>query len=49
MLWFVWYYDDIGNVDVDLIVSADSFDEAIEKARHVDKRFRCAKLIKEVE
>lgn len=49
MLWFVWYYDDVSATDINLVVSADNFDEAIKKARDVDERFCCAKLMKEVE
>ena len=46
MKWETWYYDYInGNKKIYIYVEADSFDEAIAKARCVDLRVIAARVV----
>ena len=46
--WEAWYYDYInGNNKTYIYVEADSFDEAIAKARRIDLRVNAARVVSE--
>lgn len=46
MKWEAWYYDYVnGNKKVYIYVEADSFNEAIDKARRIDLRVIAARAI----
>ena len=46
MKWEAWYYDYInGNKKVYIYVEADSFEEAIDKARQIDLRVNTARVV----
>lgn len=48
MKWEAWYYDYInGNNKTYIYVEADSFDEAIAKARRIDLRVLAARVVSE--
>ena len=48
MKWEAWYYDYVnGNKKVYIYVEADSFEEAINKARRIDLRVITANVISE--
>lgn len=48
MKWEAWYYDYInGNKKTYIYVEADSFDEAIAKARRIDLRVDAARVVSE--
>lgn len=48
MKWEAWYYDYInGNKKTYIYVEADSFDEAIAKARKLDDRYCAGQVVSE--
>lgn len=48
MKWEAWYYDYInGNKKTYIYVEADSFDEAIAKARKIDDRYCAGQVVNE--